>query len=87
MQEFVTANGLASGLNNSVDFIPGSMTGDQSFGDRQMRFIDSVDTMLLGRVTYQMFAQYWPNVTSGDDKPFAVRSWGSPRPCSAGGVR
>ena len=71
LQEFVSANGLASGGNDSVDFVPGATQGDRSFGDRQLAFIDSVDTMLLGRVTYEMFAAFWPNVTSGDDKPFA----------------
>jgi dihydrofolate reductase len=35
-----------------------------------MRFIDSIDTMVLGRVNYEMFASYWPTAT-GDDKPFA----------------
>jgi dihydrofolate reductase len=71
LQDFVSADGLAAGPNDSVDFIPASLKGDQSFGDRQLKFIDSIDTMLLGRVTYEMFSGYWPNVTSGDDKPFA----------------
>ena len=39
---------------------------------RQIEFIDSIDAVLLGRVFYQMFAQYWPNA-SGDEKPFADR--------------
>jgi dihydrofolate reductase len=71
LQEFVTLDGLAAGPNGSVDFVPASTQGDQSFGERQLRFMDSVDAILLGRVTYEMFAGYWPNVTSGDDKPFA----------------
>jgi dihydrofolate reductase len=71
LQEFVTLDGLAAGPNDSVDFVPASTQGDQSFGERQIRFMDSIDAILLGRVTYEMFAGYWPNVTSGDDKPFA----------------
>jgi dihydrofolate reductase len=71
LQEFVTLDGLAAGENGSVDFVPASTTGDESFGQRQIDFMDSIDTILLGRVTYEMFSQYWPNVTSGDDKPFA----------------
>jgi len=71
LQEFVSANGLASGPNDAVDFVPAATQGDRSFGDRQLAFMDSLDTMLLGRVTYEMFAGYWPSVTSGDDKPFA----------------
>jgi dihydrofolate reductase len=71
LQEFVTIDGLAAGAKDSVDFVPASTAGDRSFGDRQMDFLDSIDAMLLGRVTYEMFAGYWPNVTSGEDKPFA----------------
>ena len=71
LQEFLSANGLASGANDSVDFVSEAGKGDRSILDRQLAFIDTVDTMLLGRVTYEMFAASWPNVTSGDDKPLA----------------
>jgi dihydrofolate reductase len=71
LQEFVSLDSLAAGPNDSVDFIPASTTGDERFGDRQSAFMDSIDTILLGRVTYEMFSQYWPKVTSGDEKPFA----------------
>lgn len=73
LQEFVSLNGFAIGPNGSIDFIPAASAGDKSFGRNQETFIDSIDTILLGRVTYEMFSQYWPNVTSGDDKPFADR--------------
>lgn len=73
LQEFVTLDSLAAGPNDSVDFVPASNEGDQSFGRAQLAFIDSLDTMLLGRVTYTMFAGYWPNVTSGEDEPFAEK--------------
>jgi dihydrofolate reductase len=71
LQEFVTLNGLAAGPGDSVDYVPASMSGDRSFGERQLSFMDSIDAILLGRVTYRMFADYWPNVTSGEDKQFA----------------
>ena len=71
LQEFVSVDGLGAGPNDGVDYIPASTQGDQRFGQRQMKFLDSIDTILLGRVTYEMFAAHWPNVTTGDDKPFA----------------
>jgi dihydrofolate reductase len=71
LQEFLSLNGLAAGPNDRVAFVPASSQGDQSFGQHQLRFIDSVDAILLGRVTYTMFAGHWPKVSSGDDKPFA----------------
>jgi dihydrofolate reductase len=71
LQEFVSVDGFAADPNDSVDFVPASTRGDQTFGQRQLEFMDSIDTILLGRVTYTMFAGHWPKVTSGDDKQFA----------------
>jgi hypothetical protein len=68
LQEFVSVDGMAAGPMGSVDFIPAATAGDQSFGRRQSAFLDAIDAILLGRVTYQMFAGYWPKVTSGDEK-------------------
>lgn len=71
LQEFVSLDGLASGAKNSVDFVPRATKGDRSFGHEQVELIDTVDAILMGSVTYRMFAGYWPNVTNGDEKPFA----------------
>lgn len=71
LQEFVSLDGRASGPNDSVNFVPAAMQGDKSFGERQLQFMDSIDAILLGRVTYTMFAGHWPNVKSGEDKQFA----------------
>jgi len=79
LQEFVSLDGLAAGANDSVSFVPASMQGDQSFGQRQLTFMDSIDTILLGRVTYEMFAAHWPKVTSGEDKQFADKINATPK--------
>jgi dihydrofolate reductase len=73
LQEFVSLDGMAAGPNNTVDFIPASTQADSSFGREQLVLMDTVDTLLLGRVTYEMFAGYWPNVTEGiaAEKEFA----------------
>ena len=71
LQEFVTLNGLASGEHGSVEYVGASTSGDQSFGRAQLELFDAIDAIVLGRVTYQMFADYWPKVTAGDEKPFA----------------
>ena len=68
LQEFVTIDGLAAGPNGSVDFIPAGNRDDQSFEQHQLRFAETIDTILLGRVTYRMFADYWPNATTETDK-------------------
>jgi dihydrofolate reductase len=79
LQEFVTLDCLAADSKDGVDFVPAATQGDQSFGRHQMGFMDSIDTILLGRVTYQMFAGYWPEVTSGEDKQFADKLNAIPR--------
>jgi dihydrofolate reductase len=71
LQEFVSVNGLVAGPNDSIDFIPASTQGDLSFGREQIVLMDTIDTLLLGRVTYEMFAGFWPNVTDGAEKEFA----------------
>lgn len=73
LQEFLSVDGLAAGPGDSVDFIPAATRNDQSFGDRQLAFLDSIDIILLGRKTYEMFSGYWPDVTSGPEKEVADR--------------
>ena len=43
---------------------------DDEMGEAGGPAMASSDAMLLGRVTYQEFASYWPKVSS-DDQPFA----------------
>ena len=71
VQEFVSLDGMAAGPNGSVDFIPASTQGDATFGREQVALMGKIDTLLLGRVTYTMFAGFWPNVTEGAEKEFA----------------
>jgi dihydrofolate reductase len=79
LQEFVSIDGLAAAQNGSVDFVPSANRGDQSLRQRQVEFMDSIDTILLGRVTYEMFAGYWPNANTGDDKELAEKINSTPK--------
>jgi len=67
LQEFVSIDGLAAGPQGSVDFIPAATQNDPSLDRHQIKLTDSVDLILLGRVTYEMFSSYWPNQTKEDD--------------------
>src|SRR6266508_2254883 len=79
LQEFVSLDGLASGPNQTVDFVPNATKGDRSFGLEQTALIDAIDTILLGSVTYRMFSSYWPNVTTGEEKAFADKLNATPK--------
>jgi dihydrofolate reductase len=74
----VTVDGLATGPNGETDLIPEGTQGDSGVAENQMRFMDTIDTIVLGRATYEMFAGYWPTAT-GDDAPFAERINATPK--------
>jgi dihydrofolate reductase len=40
---------------------------DEDLGKGLTKMITTVDTVVLGRVSYQEWAQYWPNATQDDD--------------------
>lgn len=71
VQEFVSIDGFAAGPNNNTDFIPASTQGDLKFGRAQLALMDTIEVMILGRVTYEMFSGFWPTVTHGPEKEFA----------------
>ena len=66
VQEFVTLDGFAAGPSGELDFIQGTSTADPTSGalvDDQLAFISTLDSILLGAVTYRMFSEYWPEQT------------------------
>jgi dihydrofolate reductase len=71
LQEFVTLDGFAADADGGTDFVPATTMGDKGFQKNQEEMLDTVDTMMLGRKTYEMFAGYWPNVPEGEEKEFA----------------
>jgi dihydrofolate reductase len=68
VQEFVTLDGFAAGPSGELDFVtegnPDADPTSGSFVEDQLAFIGTLDTILLGAVTYRMFAAYWPEQTA-----------------------
>ena len=63
LQEWLSLDGFAVDRAGRLDFFPDSAT-DQ-FSDRdQLAFLDRVDTILLGRRTYELFVDFWPTATT-----------------------
>jgi dihydrofolate reductase len=66
VEEWVSLDGYAVDAEGSLDFFPSSETDRYSDKD-QLAFLDSVDTILLGRKTYELFVDYWPNATTDEE--------------------
>jgi dihydrofolate reductase len=53
---WITIDGFIAGPMGEMDWI----LGDQQLSDYEIGMVTAADTMLLGKKTYQDFAQYWP---------------------------
>lgn len=67
VEQIVSVDGYAAEADGGIGFFGASpeVAGDQATGagpiDReQLAWLEGVDAILLGRVTYGMFADYWP---------------------------
>lgn len=65
VQEFVTIDNFAAQQDKGLGFMPQTAPNDQenTAEKNQLRFIETLDTMIMGRNTYEMFRQYWPSAT------------------------
>ncbi|MET1024141.1 MAG: dihydrofolate reductase family protein [Pseudoxanthomonas sp.] len=76
---FVTLDGVAQAPggpdeDRSNDFAHGGWSvpyWDQAMVDVQVAWIDTLDALLLGRGTWEIFAAHWPHV--GEEDPIAAR--------------
>jgi dihydrofolate reductase len=63
LEEWLSLDGFAADRDGNLNFFPESDT--DHFSDRdQLQFLDTVDTILLGRKTYELFVDFWPSATS-----------------------
>src|SRR5918995_2794414 len=66
LEEWLSLDGYAEDKNGKLDFFPDSSSDKFSDAD-QLKFLDSVDTILLGRKTYELFVDYWPTATTDQE--------------------
>lgn len=63
MEQWLSLDGFAEDKNGQLDFFPSSEQNRYSDQD-QLKFMEGIDTIILGRVTYQLFAEFWPTATT-----------------------
>lgn len=62
LEEWITLDGFTSDENGNLDFFPPADQHKNSDKD-QLKFLDDIDLILLGKKTYEMFVDYWPKAT------------------------
>jgi dihydrofolate reductase len=62
VSNLISLDGFFEGPNRELDWF----VVDEEFFDYARDLLRTVDTILFGRVTYQMMASYWPTTTEND---------------------
>ena len=74
VQELVSADGFVAGPSGELDFFEAVPDQDYHEADRDnLQLLGAVDTIALGRTTYEMFAQFWPTA-EGEEMAEMVNS-------------
>ena len=63
LQEWLSLDGFTADKNGNLDFFTSNELNKYS-DDDILEFMDNIDTILLGRVTYELFVQFWPTATT-----------------------
>src|SRR4026209_1902315 len=63
LQEWLTIDGFATDRNGNIDFVTSPELNKDSDEDL-LQFMETVDTILLGAVTYKLFVDFWPAATT-----------------------
>lgn len=65
----LSVDGYFCGPGGEIDW----HTVDAEFNETAIAFLDTVDTLLFGRVTYELMAGYWPTEAASQDDPDVAR--------------
>jgi dihydrofolate reductase len=65
VSEMITLDGFFAGPDGEIDW----HVVDEDFNERTLEFFRSVDTLVFGRVTYELMAKYWPTEAAQTDDP------------------
>ena len=66
VEEWISLDGFAEDKVGTLDYFPSSEENRYA-DERQLKFLDTVDTILLGRKTYELFVAYWPTASTSKE--------------------
>ena len=67
IEQHVTADGFAAGPAGELDWVDGSVSEPGPMVDQALAELETVDAILLGAATYDLFVTYWPEPAAAED--------------------
>src|SRR5687768_17701294 len=65
LEEWISLDGYVTDKNGQLDFFTNLTPEENKYSDAdQLKFLETIDTILLGRKTYELFVDFWPSATS-----------------------
>ncbi len=65
LEEWISLDGYIADKNGGLDFFTHLTPDQNTYSDNdQLKFLEEIDTILLGRKTYELFAAFWPDATT-----------------------
>jgi dihydrofolate reductase len=64
-EEWMSLDGYVADKNGELDFFTNLTPEQNKYSDAdQLQFLETVDTILLGRKTYELFVDFWPTAST-----------------------
>ena len=64
----MSLDGFVADKNGQLDFFTSLTPEENKYADLdQLQFLETIDTILLGRKTYELFVEFWPNATTDQE--------------------
>ncbi len=64
LEEWMSLDGHVADKNGGLDFFTNLTPEQKKYSDSdQLKFLETIDTILLGRKTYELFVDFWPDAT------------------------
>jgi dihydrofolate reductase len=65
LEEWMSLDGYVADKNGELDFFTNLTPEQNKYSDLdQLKFLETIDTILLGRITYELFVDFWPAATT-----------------------
>ncbi len=65
LEEWMSLDGYVTDKNGQLNFFTDLTPEENKYSDAdQLKFLETIDTILLGRITYELFVDFWPTATT-----------------------